>query len=421
MRKKIIISGPILTRSGYGEMARFAIRSLKKFDDKFDLYVMPTNWGNTGWILKADDEINFINSLVQKTQIYLAQNNNQPNFDMSLQIGIPNEWKKLAAKNIGYTAGIETNFVSPAWLQPSLSMDKIIVISEHAKSGFVNTVFADQSANGGRGVTYKITTPVEVCHFPIKNIAKTDVDLNLRHDFNFLSVCQWGPRKNLEQTIINFIEEFKNENVGLVLKVNTTNDSIMDREHCKDRLKELLRNAPQDKKCSIYLLHGNMSENEVNSLYNNPKIKAIVSTTHGEGFGFPLFEAACNEIPVIATDWSGHLDFLTVKENNEEKKLFAKIKYDLKPIDQQHVWNGVLEQGTQWAYPDSRSLKDKMRDVYKDYGRYKSQSKKLKTWIQQEFSEEKIYKKFADLVSEDFNVEDWLKNMNVEENIFEHE
>lgn len=422
MKKKILISGPILSRSGYGEMARFALRSLLKQENMFDIFLLPTNWGNTGWILDSSAESKLIYSLIAKTQIFLQQTKNQPNFDIALQVTIPNEWKKMAAVNIGYTAGIETNMISPAWLQPSMLMDKIIVISEHAKSSFVNAKFLDQNANAGRGVEYRVTTPVEVCHFPVRKYDNLDLNLNFKHDFNFLSVCQWSPRKNLEQTIINFFEEFKTENVGLVLKINTTNDSLIDRETTTNRLLGLINNLKKDSKCSVYLLHGHMSEQEVHSLYVHPKIKAIVSTTHGEGFGFPLFEAAYSELPVIATDWSGHIDFLSIpQQDGTSKKMFGKVAYELKPIEQQHVWQGVLEGGTQWAYPDARSFKDKMRDAYKDYGRYKSQSKKLKSWIDQEFSEEKIHNKFCNLISEQFNVEDWLKTMNVEENVFEHE
>jgi len=396
MKKKIVIFGPILSRSGYGEMARFAYRSLKKLSDQYDLFVLSTNWGNTGGITEETEEKKEIEKVAISTQMYIQQMNNNPDFDISLQVTIPNEWKKIAKKNIGYTAGIETNFISPAWLQPSLEMDKIIVISEHAKKGFVETNFGNNE-----GQQFNVTTPIEVCHFPVKNLPKVDLGLDLKYDFNFLCVCQWGPRKNLEHLITNFIQEFKNEEVGLVLKINSVNDSVIDKEFTISRLQELL-NQYTDKKCSITLLHGQMSEAQLNSLYTHPKIKAIVSSTHGEGFGFPLFEAAYNELPVIATDWSGHLDFLTIKdEDGAEKKLFAKVDYELKNVEQQHVWAGVLEQGTSWAYPKSNSLKSKIRDVYKDYGRFKSWAKKLNTYIRQNFTEEKITSRFAELVTDE--------------------
>jgi hypothetical protein len=390
--KKIVISGPVLSRSGYGEMARFALRSLKDRSD-VDLYVLPTSWGNTGWLHESNDERKYIDSLVAKTQVLLQQTNNQPNFDVAVQVSIPNEWKKMAAINIGYTAGIETNLISPAWLQSSQQMDKIIVISEHAKAGFVNTVFGNP-----QGQQFKVTTPVEVVHLPYRNNDKKPLDLVLKHDFNFLAVCQWGPRKNLEQAITGFLEEFRNEEVGLVLKVNTVNDSIIDRNMTEKRLATLLSNYP-DRKCSITLLHGHLSEGDMESLYTHPKIKAIVSTTHGEGFGLPLLEAAANELPVIATDWSGHTDFLYLPEGDDKKRMFGKVDYDLKPIEPAHVWKGVLEEGTSWAYPKMVSYKDRLRDCYKDHGRYKSQAKKLAPWVKENFEQTKLQDKFNSLLT----------------------
>ncbi len=356
--------------------------------------MLPTNWGATGNIFELSEEKKEIDSLIVKTQQLIQQTGGQPNFDISIQVTIPNEWKKLAPINIGYTAGIETNGISPAWLQPSMQMDKIIVISEHAKSSFINTVFADQQGN-----KYSVTKPIEVCHFPVRDFKETELKLDFKHDFNFLTVCQWSPRKNVEQTIQAFIEEFGQENVGLVLKINTANDSLLDQEATETKLKQLLQKFP-NRKCSVYLLHGHMSESEMQSLYKHPKIKAIVSSTHGEGFGFPLFEASYNELPVIATDWSGHLDFLTVKdEEGIEKKLFAKVDYELKPIAQEHTWQGVLEAGTLWAYPLQSHLKSKMREVHKDHGRFKSWSKKLSSHIRKQYTEEKLYDKFYELVS----------------------
>ena len=197
--KKIIISGPLLSRSGYGEMARFAFRSLKDRQD-IDLYLLHTSWGNTGWLFENNEERKEIDQCVLKTQAFFQQTNNQPQFDVSIQISIPNEWKKLAVRNIGYTAGIETNFISPAWLEPSQMMDKIIVISEHSKAAFVNTVFANQ-----QNQQFKVTIPVEVVHLPYRDLNKKEIELNLKYDFNFLAVCQWGPRKNLDQTLIGFL------------------------------------------------------------------------------------------------------------------------------------------------------------------------------------------------------------------------
>lgn len=393
MKKKIIISGPALSRSGYGDMTRFAIRALKRHEDKCDLYLAVTNWGATGNLVEENEDTKFIYQLIEKTQSEAQKNNNQLVMDISLQITIPNEWKKMAAYNIGYTAGIETNLVSPAWLQPSSLMDKIIVISEHAKRSFTSSIFGDDKGNH-----YKISTNIEVCHFPDRKLDYKVLDLELKHEFNFLLVAQWGPRKNVEQAIVEFINEFKNEEVGLLLKVNQVNDSIMDRQRVHTMVETICSNFP-NKKCSVSVLHGCLTESEMQGLYRHPKIKAIVSTTHGEGFGFPMFDATLAELPVIATDWSGHLDFLTAtQDDDEEKKMFAKIDFQLKPIAQEHVWPGVLEAGTSWAYPTPASVRSRMREVLKDYQRFKSWAKKLAAHNKQKFEESKINKKFVEFV-----------------------
>jgi hypothetical protein len=75
--------------------------------------------------------------------------------------------------------------------------------------------------------------------------------------------------------------------------------------------------------------------------------------------------------------------------------MFGKVDYDLKPIDQIHVWQGVLEAGASWAYPKMVSYKEKLRDCYKDWGRYKSQAKKLTPWIKENFAQEKLFEKFS--------------------------
>ena len=53
-----------------------------------------------------------------------------------------------------------------------------------------------------------------------------------------------------------------------------------------------------------------MTDSEINQLYNHPKVKAMLSFNKGEGFGRPLLEFTTTGKPVIASNWSGQLDFL---------------------------------------------------------------------------------------------------------------
>jgi hypothetical protein len=138
VKQKIVLRGPVLSQSGYGEQARFALRSLRSREDIFDIYVIPIAWGKTGWVSSNNEERRWLDAAIAKTNIFLS---NKGTFDMSLQVTIPNEWEKIAPINIGYTAGIETTKVAPIWLQKANEMDKIIVVSNHAKDVFEKTIY----------------------------------------------------------------------------------------------------------------------------------------------------------------------------------------------------------------------------------------------------------------------------------------
>ena len=393
MKKKVLIRGPVLTQSGYGEHCRFLLRALKEHQDTLDLYVHPTGWGKTGWQTKDSEETKWINGLIKK----LSQVQNKisiKDFDYSIQVTIPNEWEPLCKKNIGVTAGIETNMISPAWADRSQLMDRIITISEHSKRSFVETKFqALDKKNNQLHTEFTIDTPMEIVHYPVKTLEKTNIELDLDYDFNFLTVAQWGPRKNLKNTIKWFMDEFKDTEVGLVVKSSLAKNCLLDRRVVANKIEGIVNKFP-DAKCKVYLVHGYMSEEEMNGLYTHPKIKALISLTHGEGFGLPLFEAAYNGLPVVATNWSGHLDFLNMpvkdkKGKVKNKPMFSRVAYELKEIDKKAVWPGVLEKESKWAYAEKGSYKMRIRDVYKDYTRLLSQAKKLQKWIIKEFTNEK--------------------------------
>ena len=251
--KKLLINAPLYSNSGYGSMSRFALDVLKDHQDKFDIYVNVLNWGQTGWMHEETEEYKFIHQLRVKTEQYTQANGGKPQFDVSLQITIPNEWKRMAAVNIGYTAGIETTHISPAWLEPSQMMDRIITISNFSRDVFLNTVFQDQQGN-----QHKVATPIDVVHFPVRQSTDGSIELDLQAPFNFLTVNQWGPRKNMEQLVSAFVDEFRNEDVGLVIKTNHANDSIMDRLKIEEGIRLLLA-SKGERKCRIHLIHGRLN------------------------------------------------------------------------------------------------------------------------------------------------------------------
>ena len=409
MKKKIFVRGPVLSQSGYGEQSRFALRALRSREDLFDIYVQPINWGQTGWIWEEDEFRIWLDQRILETQVRIQQQQLQP--DISLQITIPNEFEKICPINIGYTAGIETTRVAPIWLQKGNDMDKILVVSNHAKDTYVGTVAEAHNKQTGETFPYKLETPVEVVweNTPLAENSEPIPNFNPKYDFNFLCVSQMGPRKNLENTIKWFVEEFIDQEVGLIIKTNTKGNSRIDLEHTERSLKAIL-GPYSDRKCSVSLLHGDLSEGQMRALYEHDKIKAMVNISHGEGFGLPLFEAARVGLPIISIDWSGQVDFL--------KDKFLKVKHSLEPIQQHFVWNGILEEGSEWAYADQGSYKMALRMMYKKYDDFSETSEELKHNIANNFDNKTLYDLFCShFYSEEEQemydeIEDMFKDLN---------
>jgi glycosyltransferase involved in cell wall biosynthesis len=359
MKKKILLKAPVLTRSGYGEQSRFALRALRSRTDLFEIFIQPLKWGQTSWIMEADKEKDWIDHTIEKTIAYI-QHGGQ--FDVSLQVTIPNEWERHAPVNIGFTAGMETTQVAHEWIQKGNQMDKILVVSNHSRDTYRNTTYIATHNETGQQSEFRLETPIETVNYPVKDFGESiDLGINLAYDFNFLVMAQFGPRKNLPNTVKWFVEEFQNDEVGLVVKTNIAKNCLMDREKLHHDMKGLMAQYP-DRKCKVYLLHGDMTDKEIHSLFEHPQIKAFLTLTHGEGFGLPIFEAAYTGIPVVAPGWSGQLDFLLDKETGMSH--FYNVEYDLQPIPESVVWDGVIIKESMWAYPREQSAKQQMRHCY---------------------------------------------------------
>jgi len=391
VRTKLFFKGPLLTRSGYGEQSRFALRALRSRPDLFDIYIQPLQWGKTSWVSENDEERLWIDQNVEKTIGYIQQNNK---FDVSFQVTIPNEWEKLAPVNVGFTAGMETTKVAHQWIQKGNEMDRIVVVSNHSKNTYKNTQYAMRNESTNQEFSLNLETEIDVANYPTKDFGDCEpLELKLDYDFNFLCMAQFGPRKNLPNTIKWFVEEFHNDEVGLIVKSNIAKNCLMDREKLFHDIKNFVHNYP-DRKCKIYLLHGDLDDKEIHSLFENDKINAFLTLTHGEGFGLPVFEAAYTGMPVVAPGWSGQLDFLVNKSTGKSE--FYNVEYDLHPVPENVVWEGVIIKESMWSNPREHSAKQKMRECYSDLTSDNKEeiSQRFKNhaaYLHEEFSEEKQY------------------------------
>ena len=391
--KKVLLKAPILSKSGYGEHARFVYRALKERPDYYDIYVLPLTWGKSGWILDGSEEVGEMFDDMHK----LSRNPEQQ-FDLSIQVTIPNEWERHAPVNIGVTAGIETDRVSPEWIQKANEMDKIVVVSEHSKNVFQKTNYdmVDPQTQQSVG-TLRCEKPIEVVGYPVKDLEASSKTLDHRFstDFNFLTVAQWGPRKDLEGTLRGFLEEFQhNPDVGFIVKTYQANMSTIDRRQTDVRLQTLLSEFP-NRKCKIHYIHGTLTEEEMQGLYNHPQVSAYVTTTHGEGFGLPIFESVYSGLPVICPGWSGHVDFLSMDVGKKSKQqAYTKIKYSLQPVAPEVVWDTVINKDSNWCYVDQDNYKKVLREFYDKNTKIpiaRRQAAELKEWVKKEFSQQKQY------------------------------
>jgi glycosyltransferase involved in cell wall biosynthesis len=423
MKKKILLKAPLLTRSGYGEQSRFALRSLRSREDLFDIFIQPLTWGETSWIHEETEERRWIDETIEKTIHHI---HSAGTFDISLQVSIPNEWQSLAPINIGYTAGIETTRVAHEWIQLGEQMDSIIVVSNHSKNIYKNTIYEVVNDETGEKGELQLGKEVTAVNYPVKNFENLQpLGLDLEYDFNFVCVAQMGPRKNLLNTVKWFVEEFHDESVGLIIKSNIAKNCTMDRELLRAQLLAPLTSEFPDRKCKIYILHGDMTDEEMHAIYLNDKVKAALSLTHGEGFGLPLFEAAYMGTPVIAPGWSGQCDFLF---DDEIKERFYNVAFDISKIPEEIVWDGVLIKESGWCYPREQSAKENMRLCYNDINAINSNSNTADSiashacthaeFLHEKFSEEKMHAQFIEAMNlnlGDFDVEQWIDNLDIEE------
>jgi hypothetical protein len=297
MKNTFYISCPIDTYSGYGSRSRDFVKAVVEAN-KYDVKVIPQRWGNCAWgfIDKHYEEWGFLKPL-------LLESNNLPQQpDIWCQITVPNEFQRVGKYNIGVTAGIETTHCAPQWIEGLNRMDLNLVSSNHSKRVFETTGFEHKDSNGNLKKVIKLEKPVEVLmegalnniYKPLKRnelkYKELFDDINsIPENFAFLFMGHWmqgdvgEDRKNVGMLVKIFLEKYKNKKnpPALILKTSITNASILGKQEILKKI-NIIKNTVQSKKLpNIYILHGDLSNNEINELYNHPKIKAMVALTKG--------------------------------------------------------------------------------------------------------------------------------------------
>ena len=380
----VLFTAPVATRSGYGSHSRDLVRSLINMD-KYEIKIGSLKWGNCPMNALNDQDPN---DKMIIDRLLTGPLKKQP--DVNLEIRVPNEFcaqGKVGKYNIGITAGIETTMCSKEWIEGCNRTDLVIVPSHHAKRVFESTIYTQKDPQGNKVGELKVETPIEVLFegFDEEIYKKTDempVSLHkmldsIEEDFNFLYVGHWlkgeigQDRKDTGMLIKVFLETFKNKEnpPALIMKTSGATFSQIDKEDIMSKIKSIKLGVENAKILpNVYFLHGDLTDDEINALYNHPKCNAHVSFTKGEGFGRPLLEATLSEKPVLASAWSGHCDFL-----HPDKAIL--LPGQLTNVHPSAAWDKVVIQESKWFTVDYPTASKVMFDVWKNYKNYIPRSK----------------------------------------------
>jgi glycosyltransferase involved in cell wall biosynthesis len=405
MKKVMLICAPVSSRSGYGDHARDLVRAFLKLD-KFNVKILDVNWGQTPKNgLDTELDKNIIDCILPEPKM-----DSQP--DVYVDIRIPNEFQTYGKLNIGITAGIETTAVSSNWIDNCNKMDLTIVPSEHSKDGFVKALYEKmQTLPDGKQQKVgelKLEKPIEVLFEgtdenvfkPIENSSLNLVD-DIKEDFAFLHVGLWGAgnygedRKDIAKLVKIFYESFANkkEQPALILKSNQATFSILDREECLSKINNIKSKFPSDWNLpNVYLLHGSLSTEEMNKLYNHPKVKAFVSLTHGEGYGRPMQEATMVGLPVIASGWSGQMDFLSETDS-------MLLGGELVEVPKSQHWKDIIIPESQWFNVNEQQAYKAMNYCFTNYDEVKEKALNLMKINRDKFTLDKMSEKLDEIIT----------------------
>lgn len=375
--KSVVFVAPVLTQSGYGVHARQLAKWLLDRKD-IDLKIFPLSWGDTPWLLDTELHDGLLKRIMERT----VSQSDIKNADVSVQLQLPNEWNPNLAKiNIGVTAGVETDVCNSSWVEACNKMSLVIVPSKHTK---------DTLEKSGKLTTSVVVVPEA---YPNALLNPKQLNLKLEAENNFLLVSQLTgnsvhtDRKNIFLTLKWIIETFHDrKDVGIVLKTNSGRNSHIDRRLTTNVIRQVvseIKSRIPGALPKVHLIHGTMTDEEMSGLYTHPKINALISLTRGEGFGLPLLEAAVCGLPVIATGWSGHIDFLS-------KGNYLNVDYTLTPVHESKIDGNIFVKNSRWATPSEESAKKRLSKFIDSQSIPRQWALDLSNKLKQEYSLDSI-------------------------------
>ncbi|UJF32100.1 glycosyltransferase family 4 protein [Paenibacillus hexagrammi] len=205
--------------------------------------------------------------------------------------------------------------------------------------------------------------------------------LPVAETFKFLSIFDLQLRKGYDVLLDAFLQEFSDkDDAALIIKVRSDQQLIKLLAYIDDHPTLRERRPP------VYIIDQMLHMRELLGLYK--ACDAFVLPTRGEGWGRPYFEAMLMCMPVIATNWSGHLDYM-----NEENAYLIDVDRLVRIKDSDFpMFNGHY-----WANPSIKDLRAKMRHVYENREEAQSVGKRAREDILRSYDMRRV----ADMVVEE--------------------
>lgn len=337
----------VFDASGYGHAARAYIHSMHQAGIRLSVVDL------SGRPPQVHDGL--VESLVKKPS--------QPDFH--LFHGIPPQWARCAFRlpnAIGMTVW-ETEAMPPQWRNTLNHVLEVWLPCEHNVSVFNKAlerpVFKLPHAVFPARVNGDAVTPAEF-------LAVSD------EDFLFYSIFEWQERKNPHGLIRSYLSAFPEECGTLLLIKANPGAAGAAREALAHARREVRSEA------RVEICAESWSEAQIEAL--QVRGDCYVSLHRGEGWCYPLFDAASRGKPIVATNYSGPLDYLDPQEHR-------LVNYGSAPVNQSYVY---YHRGMRWAEPDLTHAAEQMRWVYQNRAAAREQAEKGAQRIRRAYSTQAV-------------------------------